>query len=559
MDGGETDGVLVLLEVRDLVLLPPFRGLAADLREEGLEGSRPLPLERAGHLRGLRQVPRHALALGKPRRDEVHTRFAIELGQQVRQRRPPPAGGQAGQEGHRVPRPGRDGLGVAPVQREDLPVGEPEEDGFERRVAGGEVRGDVDGGKDDPEVLDLAAEEEPFPRGDDVRYPRGGQRVPVAGKHLSRGVRAVEDGDVPQPRGALRAVVAAHLHGADDPSDKAGKELRLVHLRRKLVQRHRRPLAGVRPVRVHRRVRRREVLSARKDAAEQPVQRGQQVRPAAEVAGERHVLPARRRHLLPELPVHLDVRAAEAVDRLLRVPHDEQPARRAARRQHPEDLRLERVGVLELIHEDVAEPRGEPPRDFGVRREERLGPQQQVHEIEPAPLRPLVRRQRRARPGEEEAGGGVPRGDFPQHPEEAAQVVPNVRQRGPVRPGVLLPARAFPQVHVERGGACGGTRRRGVEVPAADRLPYSLEDRQGVPEPLGRRLPFRRPHAGHESPEILHARQVFPQEVPEEIGRAPEIRGFRPEQVPLRHAELPQDPPYFLVVGLREEDPFPLR
>jgi hypothetical protein len=74
---------------------------------------------------------------------------------------------------------------------------------------------------------------------------------------------------------------------------------------------------------------------------------------------------ARYEQLLDRL-IGADVRAAEPVDRLLRIADDEELARRrrrvlpaangrVRRRQQQDDLRLQRVGVLELVHEDVSE------------------------------------------------------------------------------------------------------------------------------------------------------------------------------------------------------------
>ena len=69
---------------------------------------------------------------------------------------------------------------------------------------------------------------------------------------------------------------------------------------------------------------------------------------------------------LADLLVEQHVRAAELVDRLLRIAHHEQlaglgrgglPARlvRIGGGQQQQDLRLQRVGILEFVHEDVGE------------------------------------------------------------------------------------------------------------------------------------------------------------------------------------------------------------
>ena len=76
-----------------------------------------------------------------------------------------------------------------------------------------------------------------------------------------------------------------------------------------------------------------------------------------------------------DVAVDADVGAAEAVDRLLRVADDEEASRRpgvhgapvrwpvaSAVAEQQEDLGLQRIGVLELVHEDVREPLLERPR-----------------------------------------------------------------------------------------------------------------------------------------------------------------------------------------------------
>ena len=87
----------------------------------------------------------------------------------------------------------------------------------------------------------------------------------------------------------------------------------------------------------------------------------------AEAAAQRHA----RRPVAPELLAHrlvdADVGAAEPVDRLLGVADDEQLARRGpdgapvglvriVRREQQQDLGLQRIGVLELVDEQVREP-----------------------------------------------------------------------------------------------------------------------------------------------------------------------------------------------------------
>ena len=196
-------------------------------------------------------------------------------------------------------------------------------------------------------------------------------------------------------------------------------------------------LSRVFPIGHDGRVVRGEVLPPGKDPGEESVQRRQQVRAAPEVAGQRDVLPPRGDHLRAEPPVHLDVRAAETVDRLLRVPHDEEAPGGG---DGPENLRLQGVRVLELVHEHVPEPLPEPPRDRGIPREKAACPQQQVHEVQPAPLRRLVRREGRAGPRDEEARRRVPVGDLRQPFPEPEQRVAHLGELRPLGTGEHLHA-----------------------------------------------------------------------------------------------------------------------
>ena len=107
--------------------------------------------------------------------------------------------------------------------------------------------------------------------------------------------------------------------------------------------------------------------------------------------------------------VGLDVGAAEAIDGLLGIAHDEEAAGlrrelspvlllRVLARQVEEDLGLDRVGVLELVDEDGQEAFLEGAPDTGMVAEQVAGDQEQVLEVEPAvaaaPRGELVRRGR---------------------------------------------------------------------------------------------------------------------------------------------------------------------
>ena len=106
---------------------------------------------------------------------------------------------------------------------------------------------------------------------------------------------------------------------------------------------------------------------------------------------------------LADLLIGFDVGPPEAIDRLFRIADDEQLAGnrcdpppvafgRIVGGQQQQDLGLQRVGVLELVDEDMREPRLERPADARVLRQQIAGAQQQVDEIERAGalLEPLV-------------------------------------------------------------------------------------------------------------------------------------------------------------------------
>ena len=104
---------------------------------------------------------------------------------------------------------------------------------------------------------------------------------------------------------------------------------------------------------------------------------------------------AERGQPVADLAVDADVRAAEAVDRLLRVADEEQRAGPRARappvglavvvgREQQQDLRLQRIGVLELVDEDLLEARLEAAPDLRVVAHEVARAEQQIEEVERA-------------------------------------------------------------------------------------------------------------------------------------------------------------------------------
>ena len=98
-----------------------------------------------------------------------------------------------------------------------------------------------------------------------------------------------------------------------------------------------------------------------------------------------------------------DVGAAEAVDRLFRIADDEdlawpqhrlRPRRRRQRRvvgrQRERDVELQRIGVLELVDEDHVDAFGHRDANLLVRAQHIAGVDQQIVELEPAALSPLL-------------------------------------------------------------------------------------------------------------------------------------------------------------------------
>ena len=116
---------------------------------------------------------------------------------------------------------------------------------------------------------------------------------------------------------------------------------------------------------------------------------------AAEAGGQGQGRHAGGLQLALHLPVHADVRPPEPVDRLLGVADDEQLARRrpnpapvplgrVAGRQQQDDLRLQGVGVLELVDEDAGEAPLEVGADRVVVAHQIARLDQQVDEVEAA-------------------------------------------------------------------------------------------------------------------------------------------------------------------------------
>jgi hypothetical protein len=137
---------------------------------------------------------------------------------------------------------------------------------------------------------------------------------------------------------------------------------------------------------------------AREHCVEHGVERGEQLRVRAEVRRDLFMLAFER--AVADLVVDRDVGAAEAVDRLLGVPDDREPARRWAKRppvavrllvacEEQRELRLNGIGVLEFVdqHDPVAASEVVARR---LVRAQQLGrPEQEVVEVGLAGCAPL--------------------------------------------------------------------------------------------------------------------------------------------------------------------------
>ena len=112
-------------------------------------------------------------------------------------------------------------------------------------------------------------------------------------------------------------------------------------------------------------------------------------RHASEARAQLAGLGARGHELTLDLPVRLDVGAPEPVDRLLGVADDEQLSGHGAHagpvglggiagREQQQDLGLDRIGVLELVHEQPLVALLEVGADIGVATQQIAGAHQQV-------------------------------------------------------------------------------------------------------------------------------------------------------------------------------------
>jgi len=450
VDGEQTDHVAGVVDQRFLLArrLAGLGGPGEELAQAAAAGGheRPRPFDE------LLDVGDRLRGAGPARGEELEaTREAHELADElVRLTRGPQLvkpteyvhGGQHrimafglfGREDVEHPAPRRR-VAVPRPEAHQVLVAEAEVRGMEGAVQRGTVARVVGGAQAEQGVGDLAALEVRLAALDDVGHVGGAQRLLV---RLEARGRTEQKGDVAPARGARGLAPAAGRGIAvlDPPPrrllvvhapQQSGHRLRLVGAREVglaasravgAAEEHgdacadgRRPVGRQRPV--VRLPAGREVLF--EDRREDLVHPVDELRRGAKVAGQL-LDPARPVRLPFDHPLHLvverDVRAPEAVDGLLRVADHEQLPRfeddlapvtrsRFPLAQQQDDLGLQRVGVLELVDQDVAEALLQGTARVAVSGEQVTQATEKVGEVEAA-LRDL----RRARPAAERVGDG---------------------------------------------------------------------------------------------------------------------------------------------------------
>ena len=308
---------------------------------------------------------------------------------------------------------------AGPMQ-EQLVVAEPEECRVQRAVHGRTVARVVDGAEAEQGVVDLAPLEVRLAAIHPVRHAGATQRF---FERLESGRRAVQDRDVLPARCAWRLWCAGLLalvdgpprgvgavHGDEERSDRArlvapGRLSRTAGASVGRPQEHgdARPLAaeteGLNPL-----VAWLSPLLLHEHGPDHVVDPGDHRRSRAEVLldGQHPASPGRLAiDQVLDLVVHGDVGATEAVDRLLGIAHHEELARsqdhvapvrgqRLLLAEVEHDLCLQRVGVLELVDQEVAEPAlQEAPRLEVLVQEVPQAPEE-VAEVEEAELALLL-------------------------------------------------------------------------------------------------------------------------------------------------------------------------
>ena len=343
-------------------------------------------------------------------------------------------------------------------------VAHPEERRAERGHEGDPVGGVVDRAEDRERLVDLLAVEEGLAALHGEAERDGLERLL---ERLHAGEPPGEDEDVARParaRGAGHGV-AHRLPAAREGGEVRGEarglraeEVLAARVRgRGEAQGHDRGLVGEARRGRDRLVGRLVGLVRRLDeVGEDAVHEAEDGRARAEVLHEvQDARPPLR--LAGELVEEAHLRPPEAVDRLLGVAHDDERSRAIAR-EEPRDLDLQRVGVLELVDDEVLEAAAEPLADGGVVAQRVARLDQQVQEVENAPLGLLA---------------VVERGDAGERADEPAV------ERGPVRG---RPRRdRLPRPHGE-GAPLGERLGRGPARVEAQVLLDRLEGQQVVDE-----------------------------------------------------------------------------
>ena len=183
------------------------------------------------------------------------------------------------------------------------------------------------------------------------------------------------------------------------------------------------------------------LLRGQDELGEDAVHEAQDGGAGAEVLHEvQHGAALRGLRLARELAEEAHLGAAEAVDRLLGVAHHhERPG--AVPGEEARDLDLERVGVLELVDDQVAEAAAVPLAHARVVAQRVARHQQEVEEVEDAPLGLLPRVQAR---------------DAAQGPDEpAVEVRAPGRGPGSCAPAFVHAAIARPSASASAEGQCG--------------------------------------------------------------------------------------------------------
>ncbi len=424
MDGHDLDEILAFFPDRGLLLVALGGVQVAEPSDEAAE-CQPFGRAKGARSRHHFQEIRHPL-LAPPTQGEEFQRARLfqHLVDEHRHGHGIPFRVEAPQGGHRRAQRASIRMVLEIVQfaeltlrLDQLVVGDAEERPAERGHQGHSVVGTLDGAKQGSQALDLVGHEEALAPDDPHRDAPRDHRIAV---YLGI-VEPWQENRHVAVAGRARPPVARVEHFPPllfhYPTDHARQ-------RRSLEAAHDRLLAGFRAdlfggIQEHDRRMRRFLLPVWRqghvvrlvvaiggpddDPGEDGVDRVRDLLDRAETLGEGQGRALAGDRFLGPL-VNLDVGPAEAIDRLLRVAHDEEfpglqfhlvPLRRVATPplgQEEDDLGLERVRVLELVDQDVGEPLLEMLPRRGVVEQQVAGHEQQIVEVQDAflGLLPLV-------------------------------------------------------------------------------------------------------------------------------------------------------------------------